>query len=503
MKVEIPFVASLSNHELQKEYHHRYLYAGDNIVAIYDHDTEELLATLLHDETIDTPLSISVHPKSPLNPQELERYESLDESEQYLFNQSRIQTYYYHRDHQNSIIALSDQNAQIVEYYEYDTYGNITKADLLHDDEGKAIQTLNPYRYTGREIDTDDLYYYRARYYDPTMGRFITPDPIGFLGGDTNFYRYVGNDPMNYTDPSGLSGLTALLDQHNPLKDLVEWWNATPDTSIPTTSIPNSTILQGKTNTQTNKTQTATSKNATVGGASNSTGAKVKGNVEQKVDEKCKDQKWHDPIDNPQLAMYMQSGGIAPYWNVFGKVRNGGKHQGVDLLALPGTPVYACVDGTIKIGDMQPRPPKKVNYGKYVLIKAQCPSFVQTLKKAYSLPYKDKGEMEKEMSFKDDGDFYFFYAHLLEVDEKLKKAFEQGDVVRVKAGQIIGKTGTSGYTTSADPHLHFEITSKPFLNRVNPGFYLNYKLPRDLTQEESNRQKTIAKKRHGDPSTQK
>lgn len=201
--------------------------------------------------------------------------------------------------------------------------------------------------------------------------------------------------------------------------------------------------------------------------------------------------------------MYMQSGGIAPYWNVFGKVRNGGKHQGVDLLALPGTPVYACVDGTIKIGDMQPRPPKKVNYGKYVLIKAQCPSFVQTLKKAYSLPYKDKGEMEKEMSFKDDGDFYFFYAHLLEVDEKLKKAFEQGDVVRVKAGQIIGKTGTSGYTTSADPHLHFEILNKivfgTFNHRINPGFYIDYKLPDELKSNEAQHQKDVANSKLGDP----
>jgi RHS repeat-associated protein len=68
-------------------------------------------------------------------------------------------------------------------------------------------ETLNPYRYTGREYDTDDLYYYRARYYDPTIGRFITPDPIGFLGGDTNFYRYVGNDPVNFVDYDGFSAV--------------------------------------------------------------------------------------------------------------------------------------------------------------------------------------------------------------------------------------------------------------------------------------------------------
>jgi RHS repeat-associated protein len=188
-------VVSQSNHEIQ-EYHHRYLYAGDNIVAIYDNDTDELLATLLHEEGIDTPLSISLYTKPTLSTWEIE---NLDEEERYLYHQSLIHTYYYHRDHQNSIIALIDKEGKIIESYSYDPYGNITHHT-------KTLETYNPYGYTGREIDTDDLYYYRARYYDPTIGRFITPDPIGFAGGDTNFYRYVGNDPVNFTDPSGLLG---------------------------------------------------------------------------------------------------------------------------------------------------------------------------------------------------------------------------------------------------------------------------------------------------------
>jgi uncharacterized protein RhaS with RHS repeats len=49
------------------------------------------------------------------------------------------------------------------------------------------------------------LYYYRARYYDPSIGRFISSDPIEFLAGDVNFYRYVGGDPVNFVDPSGLA----------------------------------------------------------------------------------------------------------------------------------------------------------------------------------------------------------------------------------------------------------------------------------------------------------
>jgi type VI secretion system secreted protein VgrG len=62
------------------------------------------------------------------------------------------------------------------------------------------------YTFTGREWDKETgLYYYRARYYDPMEGRFISKDPIGFDGGDVNLYGYVGNNPENLTDPSGLA----------------------------------------------------------------------------------------------------------------------------------------------------------------------------------------------------------------------------------------------------------------------------------------------------------
>ena len=55
----------------------------------------------------------------------------------------------------------------------------------------------NPFQYTGRENDGTGLYYYRARYYSPELQRFISRDPIGLGGGDVNFYRYVGNSPVN------------------------------------------------------------------------------------------------------------------------------------------------------------------------------------------------------------------------------------------------------------------------------------------------------------------
>ena len=63
-----------------------------------------------------------------------------------------------------------------------------------------------PFTFTGREYDPESgLYYYRARYYDASTGRFISKDPIGFEGGDTNLYAYAGNNPVNFVDPTGLS----------------------------------------------------------------------------------------------------------------------------------------------------------------------------------------------------------------------------------------------------------------------------------------------------------
>jgi RHS repeat-associated protein len=59
------------------------------------------------------------------------------------------------------------------------------------------------YGYTGREPDASGLVYYRARYYDPSVGRFTARDPVGYLDG-INRYAYVGNNPVNFTDPNGL-----------------------------------------------------------------------------------------------------------------------------------------------------------------------------------------------------------------------------------------------------------------------------------------------------------
>jgi RHS repeat-associated protein len=95
---------------------------------------------------------------------------------------------------------------------EVDPAGGLS-AGYTYTPHGQATTTGSPtsaVTYTGREADPTGLVYLRARYYDPKLGRFISPDPIGFAGGDTNLYAYAFNNPVTYTDPTGLTPLALI-----------------------------------------------------------------------------------------------------------------------------------------------------------------------------------------------------------------------------------------------------------------------------------------------------
>jgi RHS repeat-associated protein len=102
---------------------------------------------------------------------------------------------YFLTDHLGTTATLTDATGNVVETLNYDSFGN------------NAGSALTRYTYTGREQDPDTgLLYYRARFYDPELGRFISEDPIGLKGGN-NLFAYVSNNPARFTDPSGLCQL--------------------------------------------------------------------------------------------------------------------------------------------------------------------------------------------------------------------------------------------------------------------------------------------------------
>ena len=112
-------------------------------------------------------------------------------------------TFFYLKDHQNSVIAIADEDGQLVETYSYDAWGRTR----VFDAEGNELTESafgNRFAWQGREIDwSTGLYYFRARYYDPITGRWLSTDPIGISGG-LNQYVFCANNPVNFTDPMGL-----------------------------------------------------------------------------------------------------------------------------------------------------------------------------------------------------------------------------------------------------------------------------------------------------------
>jgi RHS repeat-associated protein len=146
----------------------RYCYDGAQVIAEYENGT--LVRKFIYGPGIDEPLMII----------------NVDGA-----NETK---YYYHFDGLGSVVALSDTSGNIVERYEYDAFGEPNRVSDVN----------NPYMFTGRRYDPEvGLYYYRARYYAHDIGRFLQTDPIGYDDG-LNMYTALGNNPLRWTDPSGL-----------------------------------------------------------------------------------------------------------------------------------------------------------------------------------------------------------------------------------------------------------------------------------------------------------
>jgi len=113
-------------------------------------------------------------------------------------------TSYHEQDCLGSVTSLTNSSGSIANTYTYDSFGNLTAS---------SGTLTNSFRYTARESDTETgLYYYRARYYDPSTERFVSEDPLGPRNSDvpTDLFEYVTNSPVNFVDPRGLY----VLDKH-------------------------------------------------------------------------------------------------------------------------------------------------------------------------------------------------------------------------------------------------------------------------------------------------
>lgn len=123
-------------------------------------------------------------------------------------------TYYFEKNLQGDIIAIYTENGTKIGSYTYDAWGNCT----ISTESGtttiqkRIVRTLNPFRYRGYYYDTETgLYYVSSRYYDPRIGRWISPEPnvyegefdknAGLIG--YNVYAYCANNPVNNLDPTG------------------------------------------------------------------------------------------------------------------------------------------------------------------------------------------------------------------------------------------------------------------------------------------------------------
>jgi len=142
------------------------------------------------------------------NDEVLERHVHRPSVDDLVLSELNGAVYYYHQDHLNSTIAVTDAGGSLVEQYRYDVYGHpsfYSPDGAPRAESALAIRFL----FTGREwLSSLALYDYRHRLYSPSLGRFLQLDPLGFGAGEVNFLNYGHNGAVAVLDPFGLRKVT-------------------------------------------------------------------------------------------------------------------------------------------------------------------------------------------------------------------------------------------------------------------------------------------------------
>ncbi len=211
-----------------------------------------------------------------------------------------------------------------------------------------------------------------------------------------------------------------------------------------------------------------------------------KWNVKEPPKQTPKQGKWHEPVDNPQITIWTQSGRNEPSNAVLGAKRpNGHYHQGVDLFCTEGSNVYACLDGIVESITDSPK-----GQGQTIVLKItdkEQINYFRQRRRDYNPTYD--GEKKQGEGFDENSNhIYLVYYHLSYI--LVKKG-------SVYAGQVIGYSGISGIIDgTCGPHLHFEIRSErkcgDLTKRCNPAYYVYYKVK--MSPEEKRKQEERMKK---------
>lgn len=191
-----------------------YYYYGDNILFEINSKTNETHTGFISN-------TVATYTFSPVGTDDILSVNITNEGASIHKKAKAAGSYFFLKDHLGSVTDITNSSGTIVQRYQYSTFGKINKIldEGLSDISGDKFIN-NQFTFTGREIDDESgLYYYRARYYDPSIGRFLQQDPYtGQLGAPLshiNKYTYAANNPVMLSDPSGKSWLSDFWDHNN------------------------------------------------------------------------------------------------------------------------------------------------------------------------------------------------------------------------------------------------------------------------------------------------